>query len=228
MNISGAGSNAVVKVEAFNPAGLNRDSLHGFVEGDGVVSIEPEHYTRKTDAGTWRWIRIENYGRTLSGMRAEAPPDSPQADPAPCLEYQMYLFHAGMADLEAIASPTLNFAPDRGLRFAASFDDGLTQVVTLVPQGYSAQNGNRDWETTVKDNARYSHSAFTLAAPGYHTLKIWMVDPGVVLQKLIVNLGGLRQKLPWPARELSQNSVRVKKIAAYKASQGRKLCHNLR
>jgi hypothetical protein len=116
----------------------------------------------------------------------------------PCLEYQMYLFHARTVDVETITAPTLNFAPDRGLRFAVSFDGDPTQMVTLVPQNYSAQNGNRDWETSVKDNARYAHSTHTLAAPGYHTLKIWMVDPGVVLQKLVIDLGGLKQSYLGP------------------------------
>ncbi len=73
-----------------------------------------------------------------------------------------------------------------------SFDDEPPQVVTLVPQNYNAQNGNRDWEKSVEDNARYSHTTHSIAAPGYHTLKIWMVDPGVVLEKLVVNLGGVK------------------------------------
>lgn len=199
VNISGAGAQVTVKIDAFNPTEMDRDSLRGFVEGEGVVSIEPEHYTRKTDAGASRWIKIQDYGRTLSGMRAESPVDAPSPGMAtPCLEYQMYLFHARTVDVETITAPTLNFAPDRGLRFAVSFDGDPTQMVTLVPQNYSAQNGNRDWETSVKDNARYAHSTHTLAAPGYHTLKIWMVDPGVVLQKLVIDLGGLKQSYLGP------------------------------
>ena len=69
VKVSGTQSNVTVKVTAFNPAEPSRDSLHGFVEGEGVVSIEPEHYTKLTDAGANRWIKIEDYGRTLSGSR---------------------------------------------------------------------------------------------------------------------------------------------------------------
>ena len=53
-------------------------------------------------------------------------------------------------------------------------------------------NTQRDWETTVKDSVRYVKSSFTLSQPGYHTLKIWMVDPGIVVEKLVVDLGGMK------------------------------------
>jgi hypothetical protein len=195
VTLSGTGTNVTVKVNTFNPTEVTRDSLQGFVEGDGFVSIEAEHYTRKTDAGTHRWIKIDDYGRTLSGMRAEAPVDAPSAIPgkdSPCLEYQMYLFSTGKVDVAAIMAPTLNFVPGRGLQYAVSFDDETPQVVTLVPQKYSAQNGNRDWEKSVKDNARYGHTSHTLMKSGQHTLKFWMVDPGIVLQKLVVDLGGVK------------------------------------
>jgi hypothetical protein len=97
----------------------------------------------------------------------------------------MYLFDAGKVDVDAIISPTLNFVPGRGLRFAMSFDDQPPRVIDALEH-----NTQRDWETTVKDSVRHVASSYTLAAPGYHTLKIRMVDPGVVLQKLVVNLGG--------------------------------------
>lgn len=205
--------NFVINVTAFNPTEVTRHSLHGFVEGEGVVSIEPEHFTRNTEAGHSRWIKIEDYGRTLSGMRAEGLVDVPAATPgkdSACLEYDMYLFDKGAMEVTAITSPTLNFIPSRGLRFAISFDDGEPQVVTLVPGNYTAQNGNRDWETSVKDNARYASAKFTLQNPGYHTLKVWMVDPAVVVQKLIVNLGGLKPSyLGPPESYFSKPSARV-------------------
>ncbi len=77
VKITGAGREVVVKINAFNPTEVTRDSLRGFVEGAGVVSIEPEHFTKKTDIGENRWIRIEDYGRTWSGMRATQPVDAP-------------------------------------------------------------------------------------------------------------------------------------------------------
>ena len=195
VTLAGAGTNVTVKVNGFNPTQVTRDSLQGFVEDDGFVSIEAGHYTRETDAGANRWIKIDDYGRTLSGMRATVPVDAPDAVPgkdSPCLAYRMYLFDTGTVDVDAIVGPTLNFVPGRGLRYAVSFDDEPPQIVTLVPQNYNAQNGNRDWEKSVEDNARFSRTTHSVAEPGYHTLKIWMVDPGVVLEKLVVNLGGVK------------------------------------
>ena len=88
----GAGTAVAVQVNAFNPSEPTRDSLSEFVEADGCVSIEPEHDTRKVDAGDNRWIKVDDDGCTLSGMRATQPADAPRATPgtdSPCLEYRM-------------------------------------------------------------------------------------------------------------------------------------------
>ena len=187
MTLNGAGGTVTVSIEARNPAEVTRASLHGFAEGAGYVSIEPEHFTAKSDNGTSRWIRVEDYGRTLSGMRAEAPVDAPAASPgsnAPVLGYQMYVFTPGKVTSTMVLAPTLNFVPGRGLRVAVSFDDEAPQIVTIVPATYNA--AGRDWEESVKNNARTVSTTHTLAGVGYHTLKIWMVDPAVVVQKIVV------------------------------------------
>jgi Glycosyl hydrolase family 115/Gylcosyl hydrolase family 115 C-terminal domain len=194
VKLTGANSDVIVKVVAFNPTDVTRTSLQGFVEGEGCVSIEAEHYTRKTDAGANRWIKIDGYGHTLSSMRSTAPVDAsatPEKDSAR-LEYRMYLFSTGALEVETTVRPTLNFVPGRGLRYAVSCDDETPQIITIVPANFNAQNGNRNWEESVKDNCRKVKSTHAITKPGYHTLKIWMVDPAVALQKIVVNTGGVK------------------------------------
>jgi len=185
IDITGAGSTEAVKFTASNPL----EAPHGFVDSDGYVSIEAEHFSKNTPAGAARWEKIPDYGRTLSAMSV-FPVDSGSKEPgagSPSLEYQLYLFHAVTADVNAILGPTQNFVPGRGLRFAMAFDGQPPRIIDTLEH-----NTNRDWEETVKDSVRYVKSSFTLAQPGQHTLKIWMVDPGIVLEKLVVDVGGLK------------------------------------
>jgi hypothetical protein len=194
VKMSGAGGEIIVNVNAFNPTEVTRGSLQGFVEGDGCVSIEAEHFTKNSDAGANRWIKIPNYGHTLSAMRADGPVDvqtTPGKD-SPCLEYRMYLFTTGKVGVDSTVGPTLNFIPGRPLRYAVSFDDETPQVVTIVPANFNAQNGNRNWEESVRNNGRHVKSEHTISAAGYHTLKIWMVDPAVAVEKIVVNTGGVK------------------------------------
>jgi len=179
----------VVNVDAFYPQGLRRDSVDGFVEGDGYVSMEAVHYSKKIDGPSARWEKIDDLGRTLSSMsvfpvtaESLAPPQN-----SPHVEYKLYLFDPGAVEVEAILAPTLNFVPGRGLRYAISFDDEAPQVIDAL-----AKRTVDDWATSVKDGVRKAKSTHALSGTGYHTLKFWMVDPGVVLQKLVVNLGGVK------------------------------------
>ncbi len=185
----GSTQEVVVNVNTFRPQDLTRESLDGFVESDQYVSMEAVHYSKKVDGPSARWESIDDLGRTLSSMSVfpvTAESVTPPRD-APRLEYKLYLFDPRTVEVEAILAPTLNFVPGRGLRYAISFDDEAPQVIDAL-----AQNSVEDWRTSVKDSVRKVQSTHLLAKSGYHTLKFWMVDPGVVLQKLVVNLGGVK------------------------------------
>jgi hypothetical protein len=189
LTIAGAGGNITVGVNAIHPQSPTRDSLEGFVETDGYVSIEAEHYSWKTGGASAHWEKIDDYGRTLSSM-AVFPDTAASVLPpreSPCLEYKMYLFDSGLANVEAVTAPTLNFVPGRGLRYAIGFDDQPLQVIDIL-----ADNSLKAWETSVSDSVRKTESAHTVSGIGYHTLKFCMVDPGVALQKLVVDMGGVK------------------------------------
>ena len=198
-----------VKIVAFNPAQVTRDSLDGFVEGEGYISIEAEHYSKNIPAGPVRWEKIDDYGRTLSALSitpATARSVTPPQD-SPCLEYQLYLFNPGRIAVQTFVAPTLNFVPGRGLRYAVSFDDLAPQVVTILPADFDARNGNREWEESVKDAGRVVRSTHSITGAGYHTLKIWMVDPAVVVQKIVVDLGGLKPSYLGPPQSFSRGAA---------------------
>jgi hypothetical protein len=188
------GSSVSIRIAVRNPASVTRATLDGFVAGEGYVSMEAEHYSKNVPGAQARWEKISGYGRTLSAMsirpttaRSVVPPKE-----APCLEYKMYLFGEQKADVWTTVAPTLNFDPGRGLRYAVSFDQEPPQIISVLQQGYDARNGNREWEESVRNAGRRVRSTHTLSGAGYHTLKIWMVDPGVVLQKIVVDLGGMK------------------------------------
>jgi len=165
-----------------------------FFEGDGVVSMEAEHHTRAVPVGGVRWEKIQDYGKTLSAMSilpVTAPSVLPPGD-SPRLEYGMFLKSAGDLSVQLTVAPSLNFVPDRGLSIAISFDDQNPQIIEILSPGFDARNGNREWEESVKSSCRIVRSSHKLASAGLHTLKIWMVDPAVVLQKIVVDCGGLK------------------------------------
>jgi hypothetical protein len=208
VKIAGAGAEVNVKIRTFNPAEPNRNNIDGFIEADGYVSIEAEHYTKKVDAGDVRWEKIDDYGRTLSSMTI-FPVTAKSVTPtenSPCLEYKMFLFNPGELDTELIVAPTLNFVPGRGLRVAVSFEDQPPQAIEILPANFDARNGNANWERSVRDAVRKAKSTQTISGVGYHTLKVWMVDPGIVLQKIVVNTGGVKPSYLGPPESYRRNN----------------------
>ena len=98
-------------VQALYPSVPNKDSFHGFVEANRYVSIEAEHFTSQTAVGKAHWDKIPGFGETLSGMTifpvTASSVEPPQ--PAPDLEYKMYLFEGGKFNVEVHSSSDAKF-----------------------------------------------------------------------------------------------------------------------
>ena len=181
-----SGATITVHVVASNPTTPLRKNLQGFVESNHYVSINAAHFTNQTSDASVHWANLPDFGATLSGMTIFPVTAASVLPPAPAatLEYKMYLFDPGTYLVEAILAPTLNFVPGRGLRYAISFDDQSPVVVDAL-----ADTSEKAWATAVSDGVRKVTTTLTIAQPGYHTLKFQRVDPGAVLEKLVVSLG---------------------------------------
>jgi len=176
----------VVQVVINNPSFPKHDKVNGFVESNGYVSIEAEHYTKAVDSVSITWQRVPDLGRTLSAMIA-LPVTAPAQSPGgigPRLEYNVHLFTKGEVKVKTYLSPTQNFHNEQGLRYAISFDNEKPQIVNM-----HENKTFQDWEESVRNNITVEVSKHTLSEAGEHILKFWMVDPGVVLQKLVIETG---------------------------------------
>ncbi len=196
ITITGASARPVqVLLVVDNPAQPVPDRVQGFVAGNGYVSMEAAHFTRAVTTAGMQWVRLPDLGRTLSGMTAY-PVTAPRLLPggaSPRLEYQVYVFQPGDVQVHAYVSPTLDYNAPRGLLYAVAFDDEPPQTLDLA-----ADTTQATWNRAVADNIRVLTSRHHLAAAGEHVLKFWLVDPGVVLQKLVVDLGGMRSSYLGP------------------------------
>ncbi|WP_062059771.1 glycosyl hydrolase 115 family protein [Cellvibrio sp. OA-2007] len=193
IQIAGTGwGSASIAIKAFNP-GIKKRALKGFVEADGYIAIEAEHYQRKGDArddkgATLSWEKIPEHGRTLSSMSVYPITDTrfAVAEQAPYLEYEIYLTRAGTFSLIGLFAPSWPMMPGQGLRYAIAIDDQPAQIIDLTADMSSAT-----WDETVRTNVRTSRSEHVFNKPGTHKLRIYSLDPGVTLQKIMIDTGGL-------------------------------------
>ncbi|MBO6216973.1 MAG: glycosyl hydrolase 115 family protein [Prevotella sp.] len=154
-----------------------------FVATDGYVTIEAEHFTRKTDGKHATWTVIPELGRTLSGITPQ--PVTASVD-GMALEYDMEIPDEATARVILRFSPTLNFN-STGLRYAISFDGGEEKVVNI--------NGDFNGETGNAWHREHVIDSETIHAlkGGKHTLRIRPLDNALVLQKILINLGGMHK-----------------------------------
>jgi hypothetical protein len=196
ITITGPGEKqVVVHAPINNPASPKPDEVKGFVESNGYVSIEAEHYSRAINKDPVNWLLIPDLGRTLSAMTplpVTAKSQSPGGD-SPRLEYNMYLFNSGKVQVKVYLSPTQNFLNTQGLRYAISFDDETPQVINIHEKDTIPDwKYPPAWNKAVSENIKVMVSEHLLKKPGEHVLRFWMVDPGIVLQKIVVDTGGLK------------------------------------
>jgi hypothetical protein len=192
ITIAGSSGPVAVKLTAIKATGEQSREAQGCFGGlTGPISFLAADAMKNVPAGGVRWEEIPDYGRGPSAMEVfPVTADTVQPpNPAPRLEYPVYFARAGTFDVDLITSPTLDVIPTRGLGIAVSIDDQPPQAVNVfTPATFKDEDFlGRKFNENTRNNARTVKFTQTVNAPGKHTLKISMVDPTVVVQKIIVH-----------------------------------------
>ncbi|WP_345263168.1 glycosyl hydrolase 115 family protein [Nibrella viscosa] len=183
------------------PAGLTGNRF--YQDEKRGVSIEADHYTKAINANGISWKILPDHGRTGSAITV-FPVTAGEQTPgenAPRLQYDVYTYSEGAFSIYAYFSPTLNFpGSENGLQYAISVDDERPQLISLNKEDKTSDRGI--WNKWAAENIIIKFSKHTITSPGKHTVKFWLVNPGVVLQKLVLDFGGLEPTYLGPSETL--------------------------
>ncbi|SEK77602.1 glycosyl hydrolase 115 family protein [Parapedobacter koreensis] len=205
IRIKGTGQETRVQIPIHYYPLPKAEQPNTFIENNGYVAIEAHHYSEAVDAKGIQWQVLPDYGRTESAVAAmpvTAPP-LPWDEGSPHLVYRFYSHGEGDAQVTLHVSPTLNFNGEGHLRLAVSVDGQAPQLININEDG-----SEKAWGEGVANNIKHVVSRHSLADSGKHALKVWFVDPGVVLQRVVIDLGGEQPSYLGPPESLcSRNNA---------------------
>lgn len=203
---------AKVKVKALDSPAAQASAIQSavaasapapFVDADGYISVNASSAVIAGNTAERYWQQVPGLGRSLlaeqaGSMQAVTPPDvlvatsladiSPAAiKQAPQLQFPLYLQQAGEFTLQLQLSPALQITPGRGVRLAVALDNEAPQLLDLM-----TDYDDKLWQQSVLDNIRILQHRLQVGSHGLHQLRIYLVDPAVVLQKITIDTGALQ------------------------------------
>ncbi|NML07808.1 glycosyl hydrolase 115 family protein [Sphingomonas sp. G-3-2-10] len=179
VTVGGAGATRAIAVTARNVA-APRGTL---VEDNRIVAFNASRYSALHPVGGKGWQPMPDLGRSGAAIASSVDlPSLPDATSAPHAEYRFRTDSSGSAKLRVSLLPSFALSADHKLRYAVSIDGGPIRIV---------DGDKRDWSDGVERNAITSVTDWTFDKAGDHVLRIYALDPGVVLDSVVIDFGGL-------------------------------------
>ena len=200
-----------VLVSLFNPPAPSRAELRGiYVENNGCVSIPAAGCHRVRENDRIKITAVEDLGIEGPALQLgdpTAPLQIFRSRDVPCAEYDFYAFDAGSVDVYTYVLPTFPLHADRDFRigentntdtkYSVQIDDGALATPSSSHVEYS-----QVWFESVLRNCAVNKSTLHIDKPGRHTLRIRVGDPGIVLQKIVLDFGGMKRSYLGPQSTL--------------------------
>ncbi len=182
-------------------------------ENNGAIVIDPCRFAAKYETEDIKFTEVEGLGFNGKVMRLGDPfaarpylaslvlVSNYVANTGnrkfPCMEYEFCTRDAGYIDVYSYVLPTfpLNGDEGEGARYGVMVDRSPVYLPEATAPYYSTL-----WIQSVLRNCRINKTTHYVDGPGKHKLTIFAVHPGVLLQKIVIDTGGLRPSHLGPAQ----------------------------
>lgn len=199
-------------VAANNESLKELENFAGYIEADHYLSINATNYTTIKNAKSRQWTIVDGLGS--NGKALEAFPlsfeanagdlDSTKVKENPSAEYNFYTFDAAAANVTITSLPTYPLNKNFEIRYGISMDNGPVKIVNFKTIGRSDE-----WKNNVLSNSAQRIFKEQNLKAGKHTLTLYMIDPGVILNHIYIDLG-VSQPFYGSIPETYQNKAVIK------------------
>lgn len=192
ITITAEGKTVSVKVRAtvINTEGMENNT---FTSSNGVIVANAADYTEKDPA----WVALEALGKTGTTMKVFPSTAFYGAGAGPKISYQVLVPEDGEYNLTVYVGPSNNVYADSGVQYAVSVDNGSAEAINTIPDNYKAGDGNA-WSNSILSAGRTATSKHTLNA-GVHTITIYGMDAGLLLEKLVLSKSEIKKSHMGPS-----------------------------
>ena len=160
-----------------------------FLENNGVIVINANHFCGKKDVNGCGFVELKNYGK--SGCAVKAFPVTTDfskcsADSRPNITYRFLIEEANDYYVEVWTTPTNPVQNKSSLRFTLSDSNGKSQEITAVCADFRAGSpSDSKWCQGVLDNIRVNSASFTFEK-GVQEISVGIMEAGLVLERILI------------------------------------------
>jgi hypothetical protein len=164
--------------------------FNGFVEENKYISMFATNYTGIVNTPDADWTMADGLGYTGKVMMLlpahEALSDQPATVHA-SLKYDFYTFSRGKAQMKVYCLPTHALNANHQMRVAISIDG--KEPVVIDNRTFDR---SETWKQNVLRNSAIGTLEHVFEEAGKHTLTITALDPGIVIDRITIDFGGLK------------------------------------
>jgi hypothetical protein len=184
----GGGRTFKVPVSISNPS---VGDFTGFVEHNRYLSIFAANYSRVNQTNNYQWQTLSGIGYAGKAMLLLNKENALQDDSVSksvhaSLEYDLYTFSTGKAQITVYCVPVHALNTLHQMSISVTIDDAEPHIIDYRTFGRSDT-----WKQNVLRNNAIVQTEQLFHSSGKHTLKITALDPGVMIDRITIDFGGL-------------------------------------
>ncbi|HTN38326.1 MAG TPA: glycosyl hydrolase 115 family protein [Arachidicoccus sp.] len=176
-----------------NPAAV--PPTNAFVGENHIISFNAGDFQHAKEQAGVHWKVLPGIGKTKNAIEPFPVTFETLAfsKENPSVSYRFFSQDSGKLHMTIFVSPTFDMWSTGGLEFALSIDGQEPQVIN-INKGFTERNWGKDVAGSIRKIIR----PYTVERGGLHTLKVWAMTPGVLIQKFELDFNNEK---PAPAAE---------------------------